>query len=210
MRSDFVAGSARNPAVRVEDGAIARDDHDARLEDGAGRREIVDDDRITDDGADERFVDGCIAQQIDEARGRVPSRGVRPATNDGVLRHDRRAALALARELGEELEAAVEVLDHHVFQVIAEETRESGREIGRRFDAIGEEAGEGLVFGVDERLGASADAFTTRMQLGERVQPRAFATRLRLRLVEASFALADLATEIAEAHVEGFALLDAR
>src|SRR5690606_17257973 len=113
-------------------------------------------------------------------------------------------------EVAEELDAAIDVLDDDVLEVRAEEAGQRRREVCGRLDAVGEQAGEGRVLRLDERLRASADALAARVHLRERVEARPLLARLRLRLFERLLALGDLAAEDGEALLHRRLLLGAR
>src|SRR5690606_13232694 len=110
---------------------------------------VFDDDRVPDDGAHERFLFWREAERIDQPPDDAIDRGEgsRRATRHvrGVARDDRRPSLASRGELGEERDAAIEVLDDDVLEVASEQPRERARELGWGFDAIGQEADERLV-----------------------------------------------------------------
>ncbi len=207
---DRVAGAAGDASVGVDHRPVERDQRDAepfaREAKRVGRG--LDDHRVAHQRANQRLVLGGEAQAIDERSDHAITAHrfeARARDERGASREDQGASRFPGRELGEEGDAALDVVDHHALEPLAEQPRERRRQLGRRLQPIGDEPDERRILRREQRLHAGADALEPRVQLLERAEAAALLRELVLRvvdlLVEADRTLAELAHLDVEAHL---------
>ena len=139
---------------------------------------------------DERFV-----------RDERPARS--GAGHEGrVLRDDRRSALATPRELLEEHDPALDVVNDDVLQPGPEEAGQRVRELRRGLDAIRDEPRDACVARAHDGLRARPDALETRVHLFERAVARSLLRELALALVERPLLELDDLLELGQALLE--------
>ena len=176
-RYDLLAGSAGDATVGVEDRPVEGDERAGRAlgPDSPRDRSVGDDDRVSDESVDQRFVLRGVAHDVGEARDDAFAVG-KPAAPAGDVareeRHDRGAADVPIRQIGEQLEAVREVAHDDVRESRPKEARERRDELRGRLDAVDQEAGDGLVVTLEERLHARADALVAGLHLEEGVHAR--------------------------------------